>query len=61
MQSKTLKQVANNTLNLSFLIPSFKDFLNKSILVFAIIQNKLKKYLITLLLLFKGIFNTTIV
>jgi hypothetical protein len=61
VQSKTLKQAAGNTLDLSFLIPSSKDSLDKSILVFATAQNKLKKRLMTLLLLFKSSFNTTVV
>jgi hypothetical protein len=33
MQSKTLKQDASNTLDLSFLIPGSKDSLDKSIVV----------------------------
>jgi len=61
VQSKTLKQDTRNTLDLSFLIPGSKDSLDESILVFATTQNKLKKRLITLLLLFKSSFNTTIV
>jgi hypothetical protein len=59
VQFKILKIDIRNALVLSSLILGFKGSFNKSVSPFAIAQNKLKRPLKSLLLLFKSCFNIT--